>query len=148
MMKTTRARSGDPDTSHAAAEQVTAIRASQLRVKNMFVLYGDMNDKQLLAVLHEAEKAAGLKVMSPSGVRSRRSELSKPNMERIAEIIREYTGIPSVTAYDLLLANTDQKVVEIARERLRREGFRSPLWDTGKREIVDGRRVVLWGIAR
>lgn len=141
-MKTTRARKGDPVTSHAAAEKVTALRASQLRVKNMFVLYGDMHDRQLLTVLHEAEKSAGLKPMSPSGARSRRSELAKPNMDRLNEIAAEIAG-PSYGFENLIEGEQDA-----ARKRLRTEGFRSPLWDTGKRELVEGRHVIVWGLAR
>ncbi|HTJ62135.1 MAG TPA: hypothetical protein VL333_13170 [Candidatus Saccharimonadales bacterium] len=127
---------------------MTNLRASQARVLNMFVLYGDMNDKQLITYLHDAEKAAGLKLMSDSGVRTRRSELSKPNMDRLAEIVREQTGV-AVHQHDLLSADQgDATVTDAARRQLRIEGFRSKLWDTGKREIVDGRTVVVWGLAR
>lgn len=78
------------------------MRPSQARVHAMFKLYGDMHDKQLMEYLHDMEKAAGFpKLMSPSGIRSRRAEL--------------------VTA--------------------------GVLRDTGKREQVDGRNVIVWGIA-
>jgi hypothetical protein len=145
-MKTTRARKGDPVTSHAAAEKVTALRASQLRVKNMFVLYGDMHDRQLLTVLHEAEKSAGLKPMSPSGARSRRSELAKPNMDRLDEIAREIAGDGCPPSYTF--ADLDAEMQAQARRFLLTEGVRSALWDTGKRELVEGRHVIVWGIAR
>jgi hypothetical protein len=36
-----------------------------------------------------------------------------------------------------------------ARAELRREGFRSLLWDTGERRKLDtGRMAIVWGIAR
>lgn len=131
---------------HLAATTPSAkLRASQARVLNMFKLYGDMHDAQLLAVLHDAEKSAGMKPMSPSGARSRRSELAKPNDERIEQIAREFAA---PLALGELEASKLCEVMLQARQRLRVEGFRSPLWDTGKREIVDGRTVIVWGIAR
>lgn len=51
------------------------LRASQARVYQMFRLYGDITDAQLIEYLHSMEKGAGLKVMSPSGARTRRKEL-------------------------------------------------------------------------
>jgi len=146
-MTTTRSRTTDPATSKAAGEQVE-LRASQARVLNMFKLYGDMHDKQLLAYLNDAERAAGLRPMSPSGARSRRSELAKPNMDRLDELAQEalrYRGEYAVAyrAFERLTSGER----EAARILLRAEGFRSKLWDTGKREIVDGRTVIVWGIA-
>lgn len=144
-----KARTTDPQTSFDAAlraTEPTKLRAGQARVLNMFKLYGDMHDKQLQDYLHDAERGAGMKLMSDSGVRTRRSELSKPNMDRIAEIICEITGIPSIAAVDLKFAE-ERGVVEDARKRLRIEGFRSPLWDTGRREVVDGHQRTIWGLA-
>jgi hypothetical protein len=142
---TTKARRTDPATSKAAGAAIDSnadkLRASQARVLAMFKLYGDMHDKQLLTNLHDAEKAAGLKPMSPSGVRSRRSELSKPNMDRLDRLAVEMHGHP-------LFAICLPSDREVLRERLRSEGFRSPLWDTGVRVIVDGRHVIVWGLAR
>lgn len=149
-LKSPRARRTDPATSHEAGEKVSKLRASQARVLSMFKLYGDMHDKQLMDYLHDAEKAAGLKPMSPSGVRSRRSELARPNMERLSEIMREDTGL-ALGQHDLFAIDKDspaERLLVRARDRLRIEGFRSPLWDTGKREIVDGRTVIIWGLAR
>lgn len=145
-MKTTRARTSDPLTSHAAVPTNAAIRASQLRVKNMFVLYGDMHDQQLLSVLHEAEKSAGLKPMSPSGARTRRSELSKPNMDRLIELSNEWLEQQRRT-YDTLTPSEIEECEMWCRDTLRTEGFRSPLWDTGKREKVGRNNVIIWGLA-
>lgn len=139
----TRARRTDPETSKAAASSVTNLRASQARILAMFRLYGDMHDKQLEAYLHDAERSAGIKPMSPSGIRSRRSELSKPNMDRLDEIMAgEYArGRSRGEVNDALLEDW-------ARKQLHIEGFRSHLWDTGKRAVVDGRTVIVWGIAQ
>lgn len=51
------------------------LRASQARVLNMFKLYGDLHDQALITYLHDLEKSAGMKLMSPSGARTRRAEL-------------------------------------------------------------------------
>lgn len=54
------------------------LRASQALVLNMFRAYGPMNDKDLLDRVHATQKSLGLpNLMSPSGVRTRRSELVK-----------------------------------------------------------------------
>jgi hypothetical protein len=148
-----RARRTDPETSQQAGLNVTNLRASQARILQMFRLYGDLYDKQLEKYLHDAERAAGMtRLMSSSGIRSRRSELCKPNMERLDELLdKAYLRLrkdgslagddwrPGSTLYDAAMS--------AARACLRHEGFRSPLWDTGKRAIVDGRTVILWGIA-
>lgn len=138
-----RARTSDPVTSKEAAKSVRAVRASHLRILAQFRLYGDMTDEQLALVLEDAEKGAGIKHMSPSGVRSRRSELSKPNMDRIAEIIEENEMRSDAAATPV------NQIDAAARRQLRIEGFRSPLWDTG---VVDtnaaGRKVIVWGLAR
>lgn len=138
----TRARSRDPETSKAAAASVKNKRASHERILNMFRLYGDMNDETLTRVIRDAEKAAGLPPMSVSGVRSRRSELSKPNMDRLDEIAREHNERD-------FAAQSSGAVRDALRGFLRREGFRSELWDTGKREtLASGRQAIVWGIAR
>jgi hypothetical protein len=146
------ARTTDPQTSKDAAVSVTNMRASQARVLAMFKLYGDLTDEQLLTYLHDMERAAGFtKVMSPSGARSRRSELSKPNMDRLDEIMVELVeaGLNS-GAYDTYeAAHADPALARAARETLRVEGFRSALWDTGERRKLDtGRMAIVWGIAR
>lgn len=145
-----RARLRDPDTSKDAAAKVTHMRASQARVLAMFKLYGDLHDKQLIEYLHDAEKSAGLKPMSESGVRSRRNELAKPNMERMEELRAEWLkqNRPAGTT----LADLDTPEYNAcgywARATLITEGVRSPLWDTGRRATVDGRKTIVWGLAR
>ncbi|MEP6990088.1 MAG: hypothetical protein ABJA80_04090 [bacterium] len=142
-----RARSSDPTTSRDAAASVQSVRASHRRVLAMFKLYGDMTDEQLAESIREAEKDAGLvKLMSPSGVRSRRSELAKPNMDRLDEISNEIVAAnPDLSR----VALRDEAVDFNARRQLRLEGFRAPLWDTGKRTTLStGRKAIVWGIAR
>lgn len=146
-----RARSSDPVTSKAAAQSVTNLRASQARVLAMFKLYGDLTDEKLTMYLHDAEKAAGLKPMSPSGVRSRRNELSKANMDRLDEIAVEMTYVASAPepGTPLTYWQHDDKERRALRAMLETEGFRSPLWDTGKMEkLASGRLAIVWGIAR
>jgi hypothetical protein len=145
-----RARLTDPSTSKEAAAKVTHMRASQARVLAMFKLYGDLHDKQLIEYLHDAEKSAGLKPMSESGARSRRSELSKPNMDRIAQMIEEACVTIGAEAPDEAAPYADltEQEQRAMRARLLIEGLRSPLWDTGKRVIVDGRKVIVWGLAQ
>lgn len=145
-----RARATDPTTSHEAAQRVTNMRASQARVLAMFKLYGDLYDAQLIQYLHDAERAAGMKPMSPSGVRSRRNELSKPNMDRLDEIAHEMTYVTGAEDPGTSFTYAEHSGVEqvALRARLLTEGVKSPLWDTGKRAHVDGRNVIVWGIAR
>lgn len=148
-MTETRARRTDPATSHeAAAAQEPKLRASQARVLNMFRLYGDMHDKQLLAYLNDAEKQAGLKLMSPSGARSRRSELAQPNEDRLKQLREEWFLTNEPKEGEMTLEQAEAKADEWARATLLVEGVRSPLWDTGRREKVDGYNVIVWGIAR
>lgn len=167
MTRSTRARKTDPETSHQAADtQERKLRPSQARILAMFKMYGDMHDKQLVDYVHDAEKMAGFKkLMSQSGVRSRRNELAKANEERLVELRRQWMAVrgftkivegrpfrpaPSGPESAGAFANTVEIAAsdEWARRTLRIEGFRSPLWDTGRREVVDDRNVIVWGIAR
>jgi len=63
------ARRGDPDTSWAAARSIDAatLRASQLTVLRIIAEQGPMTDETLVDILYGS--------MSPSGARTRRSEL-------------------------------------------------------------------------
>jgi hypothetical protein len=144
------ARTNDPQTSKDAAASVTNMRASQARVLAMFKLYGDLTDEQLLTYLHDAERAAGFaKVMSPSGARSRRSELSKPNTDRLAELYEAWMLARNVGRGSDVEELHRPEAEAWARAELRREGFRSLLWDTGeRRKLETGRMAIVWGIAR
>ncbi len=163
----TRARRRDPDTSRAAAEGQAAdqVRASQARVLSMFKLYGDMTDQALLSYLNDAERQAGLRPMSPSGARSRRSELSKPNEARLLglrqlwyrehAIYAEGRSLGFATAEELVeleratFPQSREAASSWARAALLAEGPRSPLWDTGKREKSrSGYPMIVWGLAR
>lgn len=136
-------RSTDPATSKAAAASVRKQTANQARIVALFKTYGDMTDEQLAKLLDElAEQKLGVR-MSPSSIRSRRSELAKPNMERLDEMAREH--VTDAKSF----ADLDEGAQGVLRIHLRREGFRSPLWDTGKRETMStGRQAIVWGIAR
>lgn len=147
-------RSTDPGTSKEAGELATTpakLRASHALILRVFDAYGPMNDKDLLDRVHVVEKNLGQKkFMSPSGVRSRRSEMSKPNMDRLDEIAMDISageGNQLARAWGAF-AGLSLELQHEARERLRREGFPSKLIDTGGREIVDGRSVIVWGLAK
>jgi hypothetical protein len=137
-----RARSRDPETSKAAAESLTLanMRASQIRVLKLFNDYGDMDDRALRRVA-EAEHVK----MSDSGLRSRRSELSKPNMDRLDEMAADEGACDIGPG---TFSRLPEEIRAELRRRLRVEGFRSPLWDTGKRvEYEGGRTGIVWGKA-
>ena len=77
-----RARRTDPETSHEAAASVRNIRGSQVRVINLLKAYGPMTDEKLVTFAYHAG-------MSPSGIRTRRSEL-------VAKGLVEYAGYKQV----------------------------------------------------
>ncbi len=62
-----RARNTDPGTSHKAAASVKNITETQARILNLLKIYGPMTDEEILSRLEDK--------LSPSGARSRRSEL-------------------------------------------------------------------------
>lgn len=146
-----RVRKSDPRTSHeaAAGQADSKITLTQRRVLSAFKLYGEMTDATLVAVLNGMEREAGLlKLTSPSGARSRRSELSKPNEDRLVQLRTEWwlTNEPKVG--DCTLEEGEAMADAWARSTLRVEGFRSPLWNTGKVEkLPTGYNAVVWGIA-
>lgn len=144
------ARRTDPVTSKAAAQAVQPEKRTELqrRILRAFEIMGDMHDQQLLDTVHTIERNLGIpeeKLSSPSGVRSRRSELSKPNMDRLVDLAVEVCKEIGVEATQ---ATKTLAIVDKARDRLRTEGFRSPLWDTGKREFIKGSNVIVWGLAK
>lgn len=67
------ARRTDPETSHVAAHNVRGIRASHRRVIQLFRRFGPMTDQEALG----AAISDGWRV-SPSGLRSRRAEVTPP----------------------------------------------------------------------
>jgi hypothetical protein len=153
------ARRRDPDTSKQAAASVKGMRGSQKRILAMFERFGDMTDETLTMYLDEASAHTGLPRMSPSGVRSRRSELSKPNMDRLDEIITERMQGRVAKLTSPTTVHVPDEVMLAARQQLRTEGFRGvdgnvttgpTLWDTGKRERLSstGRMAIVWGVAR
>lgn len=130
------ARATDRDTSHEAAASVDRTEG-QAFVLGLFRKYGAMTDEQLLSV---AGREPG-PCRSPSGLRSRRSELSKPNEERLKAIRTEMNG-------GVEECEPKEHYSEEVRAQLRREGFRSPLWPTGEKVKLDsGRMATVWGIA-
>lgn len=147
---TTGARHTDPETSKAASQAVQPEKRTELqrRILRAFEIMGDMDDQALLQTVHMIERNLGIpeeKLSSPSGVRSRRSELAKPNMERLTDLAVEICKEIGVEATQV--AET-REIVDKARERLRIEGFRSPLWDTGRRVFIKGSYVIVWGVAK
>jgi hypothetical protein len=144
-----RARRTDPATSHEAAERLTAdkLTAVQARVLQMFRLYGDMPDALLVKYLNEMERQAGMKPTSPSGARSRRNELAKPNMERLDAIAAHWHEVQPLLYQEKTFAEMNDTQQRAARQQLRTEGFRSPLWDTGRRVKIDSSNVIVWGLA-
>jgi hypothetical protein len=62
------ARWGDPDTSHDAAESVGALTATRAAILEVLDTYGPLTDEEI-ARLYQGPRA------SPSGLRTRRSEL-------------------------------------------------------------------------
>jgi hypothetical protein len=78
------ARRTDPETSRAAAASITpaTMRTSQRVVLNALRLIGPSTDEVLLSAVADMMTAAGLKPMSPSGCRSRRSELVDAGLVR------------------------------------------------------------------
>ena len=75
MIEAARARRTDPDTSHAAAASVN-INKGRAQVLHAFLAIGPMTDDQLVRIL--------ARHMSPSGARSRRSELTKMGLIKYA----------------------------------------------------------------
>jgi len=67
-MPTPSARRSDPETSHAAAASVRALRRNQLAVLRVIVLNTSLTD-EVLAVRYKGPP------QSPSGLRTRRNEL-------------------------------------------------------------------------
>lgn len=112
------------------------MRASQARVLAMFRLYGAMDDTQLIRYQREQAIEAGVKPLSDSGTRSRRSELSKPNEERLAVLRQQFI----FHNYGTEAADKE------ARKTLLAEGVRSPLWSVTERVLDTGRRATVWEI--
>ena len=65
-----RARSSDPQTSHAAAKQVEAVRQTQQEILDILRVYGPSSDEEI--ALYARARST---YQSPSGLRTRRAEL-------------------------------------------------------------------------
>lgn len=145
------ARRTDPATSHAAAagQSQRALTATQQRVLHCFKLYGDMTDVTLARNLNQLEKDAGMtRLTSPSGARSRRKDLSRGNEERLAELRGQWQAENPLAHVDSAAA-FDRAADEWARRTLALEGFRGPLWPTGRTEMLTtGYSAIVWGLAR
>lgn len=70
-----RARNSDPVTSHEAADSVNRIRESQQHVLDVLRIWGAATDEEI----YERLGTARLRI-SPSGARTRRSELVTKNL--------------------------------------------------------------------
>jgi len=80
-----RARRTDPETSKMAAASVRNFQITHMRIRNLLRDYGPMTDECLVKLL---AKFPG-KYVSPSGIRTRRSEL-------VAKGLVEYAGYKQV----------------------------------------------------
>jgi hypothetical protein len=69
------ARHTDPWTSHQAAASVDQIRESQKALLTLFRICGHMCDEEIAAHYEEYREAFEFPRQSPSGLRTRRSEL-------------------------------------------------------------------------
>ena len=71
------ARNSDPDTSHAAAESISSerIRKSQSAVLSCLKQQGPRHDALLISDYEAQQAEQGWPKQSPSGIRTRRSEL-------------------------------------------------------------------------
>lgn len=72
-----KARNSDPDTSHAAAESISSerIRKSQSAVLSCLKQQGPRHDALLISDYEAQQAEQGWPKQSPSGIRTRRSEL-------------------------------------------------------------------------
>ncbi len=121
-------RRSDPPTSREAANKVARPSDSQALVLAAFRQYGAMTDEELEGYTQ---------AMTPSRRRTARSELSKGNDRRMAEIVGELTTVNP--------GWPPSKYESAARHQLRIEGFRGPLWDSGvRRPTRTGRDAVVW----
>lgn len=74
MEETSRARNTDPLTSHLAAASVTNTQLLRAHIVRLFDKWGQMTDERLVSLW---ETIPNFPQASPSGIRSRRSELTR-----------------------------------------------------------------------
>lgn len=137
-----RARTSDPASSKRAAASLTLadLRTTQREVLQLYRRLGPMDDRTMI----RAARDMGL-TQSDSSLRSRRSELSKPNQERVAELVAELVAEYHDRSEPDLTAAEREEVERLARARLAAEGFRAPVYDTGQRTAyAGGRSGVVW----
>jgi hypothetical protein len=72
---TDRARTTDPETSHAAGRSLRNLTARRTAVLNLLRTTGPMADHEIAAAYIRAEAEGTVPHQSPSGLRTRRSEL-------------------------------------------------------------------------
>lgn len=81
-----RARTTDPETSHAAARSVTKLTEKQDAVLSVLRLLGLATDQTLLLAYREMAKEGRVPQQSDSGVRTRRNELSTMDPPKIVRV--------------------------------------------------------------
>lgn len=133
-----------PTTPPPNVETPMSLSTTQREVVKAYAVYGPMNDTTLVDLMRQRAASGERPPVSDSGIRSRRAELSKPNMERLDEIRLQLVDACERRGESMSAEEADHA----ARAQLRREGFRSPVWDTGTRERINGRAHTVWGIAR
>ena len=75
------ARSADPHTSHEAAASLTDLRRQRAVVYNLFDIFGPMTDETMLRRAEQVREWDGRHIhISPSGARTRRSELVRAGL--------------------------------------------------------------------
>lgn len=86
------ARAADPDTSHQAAARVRDISEAQAAIIRLFKSFGPMCDEKLVRIYERfmREQPTIYPLQSPSGIRSRRAELTDPAKCQPPKIV--YTG--------------------------------------------------------
>lgn len=71
-----RARATDPATSHEAARRCRADSRAHLAVLGVVRVLGPLTDEELVATYERTRTSLGNPELSPSGIRTRRSELA------------------------------------------------------------------------
>lgn len=72
-----KARTTDPDTSHAAASSLHHLTERRQAILEVLKRYGPLTDEALVALYDELADSGDVPPQSPSGIRTRRSELTR-----------------------------------------------------------------------
>lgn len=81
-----RARTTDPETSHAAARSVTKLTAKQEAVVKVLRALGPATDQTLVLSYRDMSQGGQVPQQSESGVRTRRNELASMEPARVVRV--------------------------------------------------------------